>query len=181
MKAMFRYIFVSMLFIPAGVCSQNVPDMFPPQEKPMKRPPVINPEREAERLTDEMQHELQLTDKQYKKVYKLFLKEQKLIAEMEVRHLRGKAGDFPLPNRRPEGSGFPPPPPGGFPGGMDMGKRPPMPSAGEDLHGKLEKQREKNAKKLKKILSPEQYDRWADYRLRHPERKDRQQGHAPVR
>ena len=48
-----------------------------------------------------------------------------------------------------------------------------MPSAGEDLHGKLEKQREKNAKKLKKILSPEQYDRWADYRLRHPERKDK--------
>lgn len=119
---MFRYIFVSMLFIPAGVCSQNVPDMFPSQEKPMKRPPVVNPEREAERLTDEMQHELQLTDKQYKKVYKLFLKEQKLIAEMEVRHLRGKAGDFPPPNRRPEGSGFPPPPPGGFPGGMDMGK-----------------------------------------------------------
>lgn len=38
---------------------------------------VPSPEKAAQRITDQMQKELQLTDKQYKKVYKLNLKEQK--------------------------------------------------------------------------------------------------------
>lgn len=38
---------------------------------------VLSPEKAAQRMTDRMQKELQLTDKQYKKVYKLNLKEQK--------------------------------------------------------------------------------------------------------
>lgn len=38
---------------------------------------VPSPEKAAQQITDQMQKELQLTDKQYKKVYKLNLKEQK--------------------------------------------------------------------------------------------------------
>ena len=173
MKKLFGYIFVSMLFIPAGICGQNVPDAIPSQSVPMKHIPVIDPEREAERLTDDMQRELQLADKQYKKVYKLFLKEQKVLAEMAVMRLKGKGGEFPAPDRRSDGFGFPPPPPGEVPGGMHGGGRPPMPSSEDDLHEKLEKQRKKTGRKLKKILSSEQYDKWTAFRSRHLEPEDR--------
>lgn len=42
-----------------------------------ERHELPNPERSAKQLTDKMQEELGLTDKQYKKIYKLNLKEQK--------------------------------------------------------------------------------------------------------
>ena len=38
---------------------------------------VLNPEKIATQMTDQMQESLQLTEKQYKKIYKLNLKEQK--------------------------------------------------------------------------------------------------------
>jgi Spy/CpxP family protein refolding chaperone len=38
---------------------------------------VPNPEKIATQMTDQMQESLQLTEKQYKKIYKLNLKEQK--------------------------------------------------------------------------------------------------------
>ena len=37
---------------------------------------VLNPEKIATQMTDQMQESLQLTEKQYKKIYKLNLKEQ---------------------------------------------------------------------------------------------------------
>ena len=46
------------------------------QEKHLPRE-VLNPEKVATQMTEQMNKLLQLTDKQYKKIYKLNLKEQK--------------------------------------------------------------------------------------------------------
>ena len=46
---------------------------------------VPNPEKIATQMTDRMQESLQLTEKQYKKIYKLNLKEQK--EREEIRRL----------------------------------------------------------------------------------------------
>lgn len=57
-----------------------------PQEKVQKKE-VPNPEKAAQRRTDEMDKVLNLTEKQYKKIYKLFLKEEKEKVEaMMQRH-----------------------------------------------------------------------------------------------
>ena len=61
-----------------------------PQEKVQKKE-VPNPEKAAQRRTDEMDKALNLTEKQYKKIYKLFLKEEKEKVEaMMQRHPGGR-------------------------------------------------------------------------------------------
>lgn len=56
-----------------------------PQEKVQKKE-VPNPEKAAQRRTDEMDKVLDLTEKQYKKIYKLFLKEEKEKVEALMEH-----------------------------------------------------------------------------------------------
>lgn len=101
---------------------------------------VPNPEKMAKRRTDEMNELLQLSEKQYKKIYKLYLKQEKeKVERMTERHL-------------PEG-GRPPMPPRmeGMPPSM------PMKNEREDM----QKQIKKFDKKLKKILTDEQYEIWS--------------------
>ena len=43
---------------------------------------VLNPEKIATQMTDQMQESLQLTEKQYKKIYKLNLKEQEIKSDL---------------------------------------------------------------------------------------------------
>ena len=93
-----------------------------PQEKVQKKE-VPNPEKAAQRRTDEMDKALNLTEKQYKKIYKLFLKEEKEKVEaMMQRHPGGMNGLPPMAGRPPMGGGRPPmgggmpPQGGGFPG-----------------------------------------------------------------
>ncbi len=120
---------------------------FPWQTEQVKEVP--NPEKEARKLTDEMDELLQLTEKQYKKVYKLNLKEEK----EKVERMTGK---------NPFGGGRPPmfpmggmPPMGGFP--PEGKRRLPMPdNMQEDMQNRIEKRN----KKLKKILTDEQYEKW---------------------
>ena len=89
-----------------------------PQEKVQKKE-VPNPEKAAQRRTDEMDKALNLTEKQYKKIYKLFLKEEKEKVEaMMQRHPGGMNGQRPMGGRPPMGGGRPPmgggmPPQGG--------------------------------------------------------------------
>ncbi|UVO70210.1 hypothetical protein NXW64_03310 [Bacteroides ovatus] len=54
----------------------NEPQERQQQEKHLPRE-VLNPEKVATQMTEQMNKLLQLTDKQYKKIYKLNLKEQK--------------------------------------------------------------------------------------------------------
>lgn len=79
-----------------------------PQEKVQKKE-VPNPEKAAQRRTDEMDKTLNLTEKQYKKIYKLFLKEEKEKVEaMMQRHPRGMNGQPPMGGSPPMGGGMQP-------------------------------------------------------------------------
>ncbi|MDN0065013.1 DUF4890 domain-containing protein [Bacteroides gallinaceum] len=106
---------------------------------------VPNPEKMAKRRTDEMNELLQLSEKQYKKIYKLYLKQEKeKVERMTERHL-------------PEGGGGMPPQ-GGMPPRME-GMPPSMPMKNE--REDMQKQIKKFDKKLKKILTDEQYEIWS--------------------
>lgn len=130
-----------------------------PQEKVQKKE-VPNPEKAAQRRTDEMDKALNLTEKQYKKIYKLFLKEEKEKVEaMMQRHPGGMDGQPPMGGRPPMGGGMPPQG-GGFPG---MGEFPEGMSPEERMkeHAeKMQKEQEKREKKIRKILTEEQYATW---------------------
>lgn len=109
---------------------------------------VPNPEKMAKRRTDEMNELLQLSEKQYKKIYKLYLKQEKeKVERMTERHLP-EGGRPPMP---PEGGGGMPPRMEGMPPSM------PMKNEREDM----QKQIKKFDKKLKKILTDEQYEIWS--------------------
>ena len=72
-----------------------------PQEEVQKKE-VPNPEKAAQRRTDEMDKALNLTEKQYKKIYKLFLKEEKKKVEaMMQHHSGGMDGQRPMGGRPP--------------------------------------------------------------------------------
>ncbi|MGN0188475.1 MAG: hypothetical protein ACI395_03050 [Candidatus Cryptobacteroides sp.] len=99
------------------------------------RPQRLSPEEKAARTADRMKEFLAITDKQYKKVYKLFLKDAKIEEEQALSHPFPEGGrpqgDRPQ-GGRPEGGpgrggfdgghgGFGPGaggPGGGFPGGQ---------------------------------------------------------------
>lgn len=130
-----------------------------PQEKVQKKE-VPNPEKAAQRRTDEMDKALNLTEKQYKKIYKLFLKEEKeKVENMMQRHSGGMNGQPPMGGRPPMGGAMPPQG-GGFPG---MGGAPKDMSPEERMkeHAeKMQKEQEKREKKIRKILTEEQYAIW---------------------
>ena len=79
-----------------------------PQEEVQKKE-VPNPEKAAQRRTDEMDKALNLTEKQYKKIYKLFLKEEKeKVENMMQRHPGGMDGQTPMGGSPPMGGGMQP-------------------------------------------------------------------------
>ena len=123
---------------------------------------VPNPEEAARAETDCLKEELQLTEKQYKKVYKLNLKAQK--ERLEARFPAPPSG-MPMP---PGEDRRPPMPEGGFPPMMGEG-RPPMPPADHaDRAEQLAEQARKREKKMKKILTDEQFARWKELQARSP-------------
>lgn len=113
---------------------------------------IPNPERVAKHETDRLKEALELSEKQYKKVYKLLLKEQRALLENRM----------PRPPREMNNS-----PMDGGPGRNDF--RPPRqmgaPSFDKRPFGKVNAEEEqkrikKRNKKMKKILTDSQYDRW---------------------
>lgn len=130
---------------------------------------IPSPERNARLITEAMQNRLGLTEKQYKKVYKIQLAEQKTIFKYKPTPQRGiekGLGEMPPQGHRMEGGR--PHRGGGFEG--MGGGRPPMPPqemmAGSDLPDpekvakELEKAAQKRDKKLKKVLDKSQYEQW---------------------
>ena len=126
------------------------PDGMPQREK-------LTAKQRAERRTDRMSEVLNLDQKQYKKIYKIYLKEE-------------NARDAAMPTDFPMG-----PPPGGFPGGFPGGGFPGGPPAGMPFPGGFgEPQRpqvggkdidsdeymDARDEKFRKILTPEQYSAW---------------------
>lgn len=168
MKHMKLFVAASVMMLSIGMSAQ------PQGGRPMP-PKQRTPEEIAKKESEQMKFEVNLTEKQYKKVYNLIKKDQ------EYRQSRtGKQFEEGLP---PQGRG-----PGmGAPGGMGSGimgggsmggGRPPLgemgqgprPEAGqprmdprEDVV--TEEYLEKQDKKLRKILTAEQYSKW---RSKHP-------------
>lgn len=129
---------------------------------------IPSPERNARLITEAMQSRLGLTEKQYKKVYKIQLAEQKKIFKYRPVPQRGMGKDLeegPRGHRMERGR---PPMGGGFEG--MGGGRPPMPPremmAGSDppdpekIAKALTKAAQKRDKKLKKVLDKGQYEQW---------------------
>ena len=82
-------LFLCGLVVSGGMSAAtgNLSAFFPQAEERVKEIP--NPEKAARKLTDEMDELLQLTEKQYKKIYKLNLKEEK----EKIERMTGNATD----------------------------------------------------------------------------------------
>lgn len=143
-----------------------------------------NPQKRAKEMTDRLKDELQLTDKQYQKIYKLHLKELKNL--QENRPLPAFAGEG---GRRPRPNGGMPPRNGRMmpaEGDDDMPpmmmqdqerpQRPDLEQLRKEQAEKMKKLAEKKDKKMKKILTGDQYARW---KAMPPERPERPQGRRP--
>ncbi len=106
-----------------------------------------------------MQVELELTQKQYKKIYKLFLQEEK--ERSETRPDFGRQG--PPPGGRREGG----PPPDR---GSDFSADRPQKRMEVDPE-QMQKAVEEKEKKMKKILTDEQYEKWSSLEKEKERRK----------
>ena len=177
----------SMKIVGTMICFMTLAGLATAQEAPEsqanqqqeKRLPheVANPEKIATRITEQMQRSLQLTEKQYNKIYKLNLKEQK------KRFSAMQNSERPNPPMdRPHGmGGGRPPMMGGEPPAMGGGR----PDRGENSQreDKAEEMQEAVAakqKKIKKILTTEQYEKWQEIgtrqKDRHPQRSVMKEG-----
>ena len=114
------------------MAQEEFTDMQPqfPQQEEGKAPfkEITNPEKSDKRIKEEMAKELNLTEKQYKKVYKLILKEQKSLIENRMGQMRppmmpGNPGEGEMPMMGQPGER---PPMGMGPAGMSHPRPPRM-------------------------------------------------------
>lgn len=164
---------MTIVCVPATLVNAQPQDGSRPEFKGERRPmPTVN--ELAQQRANAMDHELTLSEKQYKKILKYYKagveKEREM---MESGKPEGMPEGFPGGRRPPmggpgpQGGGFGGPQGGFSGGGPEMGGgRPPMDSPGMGMSDEeMEKYYEKQDKKLKKILTVEQYDKW---RIKHP-------------
>lgn len=180
-------------------CIMAMASAQPQHGGPSGKPQDNTPEKIASRRTDDMKSRIGLTDKQYKKVYKMNLKEEKAREKNRKQNGDGFMGQEGMPqgkhheggNGKPDGDrpqggpgGFGQgheggrPPMGGGPGGFGHGGGRPSGDFGQGGpggHGSpghngpdasmtkdpdSAKYIQKADKKLKKILTSEQYAKW---------------------
>ena len=156
---------------------------MPKGEGPHREQLKFTPKERATKRTDEMHKTVGLNEKQYKKIYNIFLSEENAKqTSMENGPMGPPPGGFPggaPPQGGFPGGGFPGGGPmgGGFPGGPGMSGPPsgmPFPGGfGEPqkptVNGKAidsDEYIDSREAKFKKILSPEQYATW---RKLHPD------------
>ena len=106
----------------------------------------------AQKQTDQLDQLVSLTPKQYKKIYK-FNKRQAEERQTEMENFRPQG----FPAGGPDGMG-----PGGFPP-RDGQFRPGPGMQNEDMRKLMEKQQEKRVKKYRKVLTPEQFQKWESF------------------
>lgn len=141
-----------------------------------KHRPMPTVDEIAQQRADVMNQELTLSEKQYKKILKYFKAQVEKEREiMQAGRPDGVPKGFPGGKRPDFGGGRPPMggpghqsggfggPQGGFPGGdprVESG-RPPMRNPEMGISDEeMEKYYEQQDKKLKKILTAEQYEKW---------------------
>lgn len=174
MKRKLTFI-LAMCLLSLGTIAQ------PPKGQPGEPPKKPTPEEIAKRQADMMKAELGISDKQYKKVYKLVKKDHKYRQEQMENNMGGQPPQAPDmggqgfggPGMGGPGGGFGGPGMGGpgMGGGDFQGERPQgpppsgMPGMGPAESPINAEYIEKQEKKLKKILTSEQYVKW---RSAHP-------------
>ena len=139
-----------------------------------------DPAQMAQEETDRLNELVGLTDKQYKKIYKFNKRQyEQLKNQMENAMPQGFPSGQGMGGGRPEGMGPGGPGPGGFgggrpggmgpggPGGPRGGQRPEMgqgrPPMGGGMQELMQEQQEKREKKYRKVLTPEQYQKWESF------------------
>ena len=145
-------------------------------QEAFKGMPVMSAKERAAKRTEEMNEAVSLNDKQYKKIYRIFLKEEN--AKDSAMGNGGPMGPPPAGSggRPPQGGGsfdgsrMGGPGAGGPPaGGMNGGGMPPRDGfqgggpqkatvGGKDIDG--DEYIDEREEKFRKILSPEQYSTW---------------------
>lgn len=116
----------------------------------------LSPELTAKKKTEQMDKLLQLSEKQFKKIFKLNLKEAKSI-DVQRKNRQGIMPP-PMPDRNQDKFPDRPPMRNFF---NEVPMRPhPQPLQNPE---KLKKETRKREKKLKKILTEEQYNTWKEY------------------
>lgn len=164
-KTMWAVCLAALMLISAEAVAVTSNDE-PQQKENTQEKEIPNPEKTARRRTDEMDKVLNLTEKQYKKIYKLNLKEER--EKLEALIGRGER-DMNHPPMREVGR--PPMMNGGGQPPMMGGGRPPMmtPPAGNDkMKEEMQERAEKKIEKLRKILTDEQYNLWLTMKPEQP-------------
>jgi hypothetical protein len=177
---MYRSKYVVLGLLGAALCgtpqiSAQEVGQAPQGEQGMHQLPQ-SPEKIARHQAKAMQKAVDLNEKQYDKIYSLYLKEENARRKQMMNHQGGGSGMRPQGGPGMGGPGGPGGPgmggPGGGPGmgGGQMGRAPQggpdgqmggaRPHMNPSDAQALEKQRQKREKKIKKILSAEQYDKW---------------------
>jgi|WetSurMetagenome_2_1015567.scaffolds.fasta_scaffold102686_3 hypothetical protein len=147
MKQVSRIVLIAILsFISVNLMAQDSTDKTQKREAP-------TPEKMAKQFTDEMQTVVGLNEKQYNQIYKLNLKELKTNSSKTQTPMGGGPGGMPpMGGGNFEGGGGP----GGGSGDMDD-------NSAEDTAATQKKALDKKNKKLKKILTDEQFTKWEVY------------------
>ncbi|MBP5229768.1 MAG: hypothetical protein J6Z32_06455 [Bacteroidales bacterium] len=153
----------ALLFSFAAVNAQDPNPKEVKGERP--QPQRVKPKDRARANADTLNALVQLDEKQYKKVYKIFLEEANSIYDLFPN--RSGGGRPPMGGGRPGGfsGGGGRAPMGGYNGGGGMGGsmggygggRPPMNGQMKSFPEKIKEIQEKREKKLKKTLTEEQY------------------------
>lgn len=151
MKKMKKVILMAVVFMGVGPVVADAQNRSDKSHDVSVSRALPNPEKAAQKKTDEMNRLVNLTDKQYKKIYKLFLKNEKERLEMTM----------PRPADDPFQGGMPP-----VRGDLSL-ERKGRPDGGPLGPGKerpeeMRQQQEKMEKKIRKILTKEQYKIWED-------------------
>ncbi len=118
-----------------------------PQQEHRQMPKRLSPQERATMQTDRLKDTLQLTEDQYKKVYKAILNREKEVDNMMP---QGRGGGM-----RPGGMG------GGMRGGAPQVSR--VSTGMNSVQEQMKASRERCDKKIKKALSEEQYATYQEY------------------
>ena len=164
MKQMRQIMMTVALMLTAGAMAQSVDETQPKDGMPEM---AMRPQRmkriTQEQMTRRMVRELMLDEKQTKKVTKLNKKFKKLIEGEQQDNMKGRRP--PMGQGRPGGNQGGGAPGGGMGGprgggGMQGGPRGSMPQGGESQQASYnyDKQQLKYDKKLRKLLSADQYE-----------------------
>lgn len=165
MKSQWMKCIVLSFFL-TGATSTSAFAQFPerPSAEERKRE-IPSPENNARRTVREFKKKFQLSDKEYDKVYDLYLKYEKSLLP-ENANFRGG-----MPPRggmgMPPGGGFQPD--GNFPAPKDMKAM--MEEVRKEQEKKQEKATKTLKKKMKKILKGNSYIQWEDWEAKRKSRR----------